>query len=35
MEVANGKVDGQGGEQRKVALIVDEMKKYGMKVATL
>ena len=35
VEVASAKVDGQRGEQRKVDLIVNEMKRYGMKVAAL
>ena len=35
VEVASAKVDGQRGEQRKVDLIVNEMKRYGVKVATL
>ena len=35
VEVASAKVDGQRGEQRKVDLIVNEMKRYGVKVAAL
>ena len=35
MEVANLKMDGQRSEKRKVGLIVDKMKKYGMKVDVL
>ena len=35
VEVASVKLDGQRGEQRKVDLIMNEMKRYGMKVAAL
>ena len=35
VEVASLKVDGQRGEQRKVDLVVNEMKKYDIKVAAL
>ena len=35
VEVASAKVGGQRGEQRKVDLIVNEMKRYGMKAAAL
>ena len=35
VEVASAKTDGQRGEQRKVDLIVNEMKRYGVKVDAL
>ena len=35
VEVASVKADGQRGKQRKVDLIMNEMKRYGMKVAAL
>ena len=35
VEVASAKADNQTGEQRKVDLIMNEMKRYGMKVVAL
>ena len=35
VEVASAKFDSQRGEQRKVGLIVNEMKRYYLKVAAL
>ena len=35
VEIAGAKADGHIGEQRKVDLILNEMKRYGVKVTNL